>query len=89
MSTLDPEQAKLVRHWIQDVKDRFQREIDQGILKRDLYQSVEAMGGRDACDRIWREIEARCAMFENARQVFAIEDAKREQRRRGIRRGIK
>lgn len=83
MSTLTPEQVTLLRQWIQDVKDQFQRETDQGILKRDLYQSVEAMGGRDACDRIIRQIEARCAMYENAVRVLRMDEERRERRRRG------
>lgn len=80
--TLTPEQVALIRQWIDDVKNQFQREADQGIRKRDLYQSVEAMGGRDACDRITREIDSRCGMIENARRVLEMQDQVRERRRR-------
>lgn len=80
-ATLTPEQVLLVRQWIADVRERFQREADQGILKRDLYQAVESLGGREACDRLSREIDARCAMYENARQQLEIVQSTRERRR--------
>lgn len=51
--------------WIRDIREHFSREMDQAILKRDLYLGMEAMGGRDACDRIKRNIEARFHMDEN------------------------
>lgn len=44
---------------VQDVREQFSREVDQGVFKRDLYQSVEALGGRDACDRIARALAIR------------------------------
>lgn len=51
--------------WIRDMREQFSREMDQALLKRDLYLGMEAMGGRDACDRIQRQIEARFHMDEN------------------------
>lgn len=54
-----------VYQWIDDVRTQFTREIDQAILKRDLYLAVEALGGRDASDRIRRQIEARFRMNQN------------------------
>lgn len=54
-----PQTIELSRlfQWIADVRSQFTREIDQAILKRDLYQGVEALGGRDACDRIREQID--------------------------------
>lgn len=51
--------------WIEDVRTQFSREIDQALLKRDLYLGIEALGGRDACDRLKRQIEARFRMDES------------------------
>lgn len=51
--------------WIEDVRTQFTREIDQALLKRDLYLGMEALGGRDACDRLRRQIEARFRMDES------------------------
>lgn len=50
---------EIVFQWLSDVRSQFSREIDQALLKRDLYQGIEALGGREACDRIKRQIEYR------------------------------
>ena len=44
---------------VQDVRDEFQREEDQGLLQRDLHKAEQALAGRYACDRILRRIEPR------------------------------
>lgn len=62
---------------IADVKERFVREIDQALLKRDLYLAVAAMSGRDACDRIARELRFREEMQENAEAVVQMDEQKR------------
>jgi hypothetical protein len=56
-----PQSVQLDRlyQWINDVREQFIREIDQALLKRDLYLGMEALGGRDACDRLKRQIESR------------------------------
>lgn len=57
--------------WIEDVRTQFTREIDQALLKRDLYLGMEALGGRDACDRLKRQIEARFHMDDNFEREIA------------------
>lgn len=63
----NPQTVQLDRlfQWISDLREQFTREIDQALLKHDLYQGMEAMGGRDACDRIRRQIDARFQMDRN------------------------
>lgn len=66
---------------IRDVREQFQRESDQGILKRDLYQSVEALGGRDACDRILRTIDMRWQRHEPQHLPSLLEQHHQAQQR--------
>jgi len=58
---------------VEDVKIRFTREIDQGLLNRDLYRAIEALAGREACTRIRSELERRFAMQKNASDVELAE----------------
>jgi hypothetical protein len=44
---------------VQDVRDEFQREEDQGLLQRDMHKAEQALAGKYACDRIARRVEAR------------------------------
>lgn len=69
MKPITLEQADFVRKVIEDVKTRFTREIDQGLLNRDLYRAVESMAGREACDRIRAEILRRFEMLRNRIEV--------------------
>jgi hypothetical protein len=57
--------------WINDVREQFSHEIDQALLKRDLYLGIEALGGRDACDRLKRQIECRFQMDRNHEEQAA------------------
>lgn len=63
----NPQTVQLDRlyQWIDDLRRQFSREIDQALLKHDLYQGMEALGGRDACDRIRRQIDTRYQMDRN------------------------
>jgi hypothetical protein len=83
MSPFTKEQAEWIFDQIRMIREQFERELDQGVLKRDLYQSVEAMGGRDACDRLKRDLGARIDMLDNRERVKALEIVHREQRRVG------
>jgi len=51
---MNPEQ--LVR-LVQEVRDDFQREEDQGLLQRDLHKAEQALAGKYACERILRLME--------------------------------
>jgi hypothetical protein len=59
------EQRQYLRTIIGDVKSRFDREMDQGLLKRDLWLAFAAMSGRDACLRIEQELNLRARMEAN------------------------
>jgi hypothetical protein len=54
--------AEVVLNVLEDVREQFQREEDQSILKRDLHEAAMAIGGKDACDRIRRALEARVGL---------------------------
>lgn len=42
---------------IENVRERFDREIEQAILRRDLSAAIEALGGKDACARLAQSLE--------------------------------
>ena len=44
---------------VNDIKEQMVREIEQGVLKHDLYQANAALGGKDACERILRSLAIR------------------------------
>jgi hypothetical protein len=44
---------------LEDERDNFQRECDRAIRQKDLYNANHAMGGKDACDRVLRLLQAR------------------------------
>jgi len=46
---------------LSDVRDRFQREEDQGLRQHDMHKATVALAGKDACDRIKTDIELRTA----------------------------
>jgi len=82
LKALDDEQKDWFLKMVANVREQFEREIDQGILKRDLYQSVEAMGGRDACDRIKRAFSY-YDTAEQANNLRQLEVVKHASTRRG------
>ena len=51
---MDPD---LVEAFIRDVQKECSLEIEQGVMKHDLYQANAALGGKDACERILRRIQ--------------------------------
>lgn len=44
---------------VEDERDAFQREEDQGLLQHDLHKSEMALAGKYACERILRRLESR------------------------------
>ena len=49
-------QLEDVLRWIDEVKEEFQREEDQGILQGRLDKASAALAGKDACERIRRRM---------------------------------
>lgn len=47
---------------IEDVREDFQREEEQGLLQEDLKKAQHALAGKHACSRILRAVEARSGM---------------------------
>ena len=47
---------------IQEVKEDFEREEDQGLLQRDLHKAEMALAGKYACERILRAVAAKNGM---------------------------
>jgi len=58
--------------WIDDVLDQFQREEDQGILQGRLDKATAALAGKDACQRIRRDIQMRYGMVQNREKVASM-----------------
>lgn len=44
---------------VNDIRDEFQREEDQGLLQHDLHKAEQALAGKYACDRILRRVGVR------------------------------
>jgi hypothetical protein len=57
--------------WIDDVLEQFQREEDQGILQQRLDKASAALAGKDACQRIRRDIQMRYGMRQTRASVPA------------------
>jgi hypothetical protein len=51
--------------WVEDVREEFQREEDQGILQCRLDKAQAALSGKDACERLKRSLEARYGMSQH------------------------
>jgi len=58
--------------WIDDVLEQFQREEDQGILQGRLDKASAALAGKDACQRIRRDIQMRYGMVQNREKVSSM-----------------
>jgi hypothetical protein len=54
-----------VLSWVDDVHEQFQREEDQGILQGRLDKASAALAGKDACQRLKRDIQMRYGMTQN------------------------
>ena len=80
MKDLTDIQLAQLRKVIEDVKDRFTRDIDQALMRQDLQHAVASMAGRNACDRVWQEIERVTAMVKNAARIAEFPP---QRRRRG------
>ena len=61
-----------VLSWIDDVLEQFQREEDQGILQGRLDKASAALAGKDACQRIRRDIQMRYGMRQNRASVASM-----------------
>jgi hypothetical protein len=48
-----------VLEMIEDVREQFQREEDQGLLQHDIHKAEMALAGKYACERISRGVCAR------------------------------
>jgi hypothetical protein len=48
-----------VLQMIEDVREQFQREEDQGLLQHDIHKAEMALAGKFACERISRGVCAR------------------------------
>jgi predicted secreted Zn-dependent protease len=68
-----------------DVRERYQREEEQGIRQRDLERARMALAGKDACERIKTEIELRTAWLpsKEADRPIPIRHARRSARKAG------
>lgn len=58
-----------VMGWIDDVFQQYQREEDQGILQGRLDKAMTALTGKDACERLKRDIQMRYGMQQNRERV--------------------
>jgi hypothetical protein len=55
--------------WIDDVHEEFQREEDQGILQCRLDKASAALAGKDACERLRRQVKMRQGFRENVEVI--------------------
>ena len=69
---------------IEDQKEHFQREANQGVLKRDLYQANFALGEIEACDVLLRTLKLRAPTVRIAPPLPQLElsETRRHQHRR-------
>lgn len=63
-----------VLRWIDEVKEEFQREEDQGILQGRLDKASAALAGKDACERIRRRMNL-CVQM--SAEITVLPDKKR------------
>ena len=61
-----------VLSWVDDVHEQYQREEDQGILQGRLDKASAALAGKDACQRLKRDIQMRYGMTQNREKVQAM-----------------
>ncbi len=60
-----------VQEFIEELREMYQREEEQGILKRDMDQAVRALCGKEACTRLKNYLGMRQEMNENAARVLS------------------
>jgi len=58
-----------VLSWVDDVHEQYQREEDQGILQGRLDKASAALAGKDACQRLKRDIQMRYGMTQNVAMI--------------------
>jgi hypothetical protein len=58
-----------VMGWIEEIKEEYQREEDQGILQQRLDKASYALSGKEACERIKRGIRMRFGFQQNIAMV--------------------
>lgn len=57
---------------LEEIREDFQRRMDQAILQQDLYKANYALAGKETCSEVRRRVEQRLAMHESVvRQLAA------------------
>lgn len=64
-----------VLRWIDDIKEQYQRDEDQGILQGRLDKAKDGLSGKEACERLKRGIKTRFGFEEN--MAFVVQKRKR------------
>jgi hypothetical protein len=59
-----------VHEFIEELREMYQREEEQGILKRDMDQAVRSLCGKEACTRLKNYLNMRSEMHHNAIAVL-------------------
>jgi predicted secreted Zn-dependent protease len=57
--------------FIDDIADMYQREEEQAILQRNMEKAVQALAGKEACQRLRNSIGMRAEMDANAARVLS------------------
>jgi hypothetical protein len=58
--------------WTDEIRSEFAREEDQAIRQRNIDRGIEALSGKDACDRLVRCIRMRFSMWNSPELQAAI-----------------
>lgn len=61
---------EMVVAWVTDVHDRFDREMEQALRNNRWNDAKEKLAGKDACQRIVREIQARSAAVRDSQHIL-------------------
>jgi predicted secreted Zn-dependent protease len=59
-----------IHDFIDDLYDQYQREEEQAILQRNMEKAVQALAGKEACERLRNSIGMRAEMDQNAVRVL-------------------
>jgi len=59
-----------IHDFIDDLYDQYQREEEQAILQRNMEKAVQALAGKEACERLRNSIGMRVEMEQNAVRVL-------------------
>ena len=50
---------------LEEIREDYQRKMDQAILQQDLYKANYALAGKETCTEVKRRVEMRLQMHEN------------------------